>query len=277
MPGFPSSEQFSLSFRPKGANQLNGTTPQSNTFAHSNSDARPTSEQHVDHEQVFQDVSWLAARPSDQRTLTDEMDLKEARRLICVELANAAARGYTRRGARISKCRRKEKLGRGSRPRNERSDGDGLDDLNRLLSTVTYDPHPNEGFDGDGLDDLNRPITTTEQSVDGIAGEMDIEWGGMRDAIATENEWTNASDAERAALEKAIRAARSHGDWFSRFDPQAVEQLAQIQQDLLQNDAKYSPSSQVQATLDPSQQEQGMSAFGGSDEIAGAGNAMEID
>lgn len=197
----------------------------------------------MDQEQVFQDIARLAARSNHQHTPVKDMDVEEAQRRIELEQENAAARfGYSanKRISSHGKGRRTSKTSRAKRVRNEQSEGDGLDDLERMFAMTSHEEpacnsHPDEDdMDEDAVDDINRPITVNELSVHGIAGEMDVEWGGMYGALAVEEQWRNSSDAERAALQQTVQSARRHSDFYSRFHPQEFEELARAQQELFQ-------------------------------------------
>lgn len=243
MPGFP-TQHPALSFRLRTARdgsapfqasvdgQMNDTTA-----ARDNPDARLAPEFFVDEEELFQEVVRLAARSAQPLTPTENMSRREAWRLIEAEQINAARKHdyWSDKQALLhSKSRGKGKKTGATQRLSDRSDGDGLDDLNRLFAQASHEEEAQDDdrFEEDGRDDPNRLIPLTEQSVDGIGGEMDVEFGGMRDALATGDEWRNSSDAMRAGLEKAMQAARAHGDYISRFDPHAFEKLAKAQQQL---------------------------------------------
>lgn len=195
-----------LSFRPKTSHQLNAVKSSHNTAtANGSLDAQSIPDylvDMVDKEKMFSDVARLAIRAGQESEPPKDIDLSETQHRIKLKPVSAKKK---QRAMRF-----------GLKP-----------------STTVHEPQvDNDQSDTDGLDDLNRMISEFEATGDGIVGEIDFDFDGVREFFATEDDCQKISHIERTATEKAMRAARSHGGHMMRNQPDTYEELAQIQQNL---------------------------------------------
>lgn len=244
----PPARHSALSFRPKitsdFSSQLQSASSESscNTAA---ADSNLDPQLAVDMDRLHQEVVRLASRGgSHDHASYEDMTVEEAQHSIDLQ-AKARSRWFQATEEARLRIRARSKPKHDEQTNDDESDTDGLDDLNRLLETS---PIRKNWPASDEHDDLNRLIPTNEMAVDGIAGEMDVEFGGMREVLESTAEWHESSAAERAALQHAMLSARSLGDYISRFDPQAHEQLSRMQEELFRQAGRKESSAQMPDT-----------------------------